>query len=46
MPRTATLQVEFCQAARRAELSWIRQLIEEIRSGELSWADELKESPS
>jgi DNA-binding PadR family transcriptional regulator len=44
-PRTATLQVEFCQAARRAELAWVRQLIEEIRSGELSWADEGKESP-
>jgi DNA-binding PadR family transcriptional regulator len=46
LPRTATLQVEFCQATRRAELAWVRQLIEEIRSGELSWADEIKESPS
>src|SRR5215469_10934251 len=37
LPRTATLQVEFCQATRRAELAWIRQVIEEIRSGEMSW---------
>jgi DNA-binding PadR family transcriptional regulator len=46
LPRIATLQVEFCQAARRAELAWIRQVIDEIRSGEMSWADETKESTS
>jgi DNA-binding PadR family transcriptional regulator len=44
LPRTATLEVEFCQATRRAELAWVRQLIEDIRSGEISWADETKES--
>jgi DNA-binding PadR family transcriptional regulator len=46
LPRTATLQVEFCQATRRAELAWVRQVIDEIRSGEMSWADETKESTS
>jgi DNA-binding PadR family transcriptional regulator len=44
LPRSASLQVEFCQATRRAELAWVRQLIEDIRSGEISWADETKES--
>jgi DNA-binding PadR family transcriptional regulator len=46
LPRMAMLEVEFCQAARQAELTWVRQLISEIRSGELPWTDEIKEFPS
>jgi DNA-binding PadR family transcriptional regulator len=46
LPRMATIEVEFRQAARRAELDWVRQLNSEIRSGELTWTDEIEESPS
>jgi DNA-binding PadR family transcriptional regulator len=46
LPRTSILEVEFRQAARQAELTWVRQLISEIRSGALPWTDEVKEFPS
>jgi DNA-binding PadR family transcriptional regulator len=46
LPRIAILEVEFGQAAKRAELAWVRQLIREIRSGTLPWTDEIKEFPS
>ncbi|MEN3304912.1 MAG: hypothetical protein V7603_1114 [Micromonosporaceae bacterium] len=43
LPRLATIEVEFCQAMRRAELAWVRQLIDEIRSGALPWTTEIEE---
>jgi hypothetical protein len=43
LPRLAMVEVEYAQAMRRAELTWVRQLIDDIRSGELPWADEIKE---
>ena len=46
LPRLTTLEVEFCEAARRAELTWVRQLISEIRSGDLPWTVEIEEFPS
>jgi DNA-binding PadR family transcriptional regulator len=46
LPRTAMLEVEFSQAARRAELAWVRQVIDDIRSGTLPWTAEIKESLS
>jgi DNA-binding PadR family transcriptional regulator len=43
LPRLATIEVEFCQAMRRAELAWVGQLIEDIRSGALPWTIEIEE---
>jgi DNA-binding PadR family transcriptional regulator len=46
LPRMATIEVEFGQAMRRAELAWVGQLIEDIRSGELPWTFEIEEPTS
>jgi DNA-binding PadR family transcriptional regulator len=43
LPRLAMVEVEYKQAMRRAELSWVRQLVDDIRSGELPWTDKIKE---
>jgi DNA-binding PadR family transcriptional regulator len=41
VPRLATIEVEFCQALCRAELAWVRQLIEDIRSTALPWTRDI-----
>jgi DNA-binding PadR family transcriptional regulator len=46
LPRLATIEVEFCQAMRRAELIWVKQLIDDIRSGALPWTGQPEESTS
>jgi DNA-binding PadR family transcriptional regulator len=40
LDRFATIEVEYTQAMWRAELGWVRQLIDDIRSGELTWPAE------
>lgn len=37
LPRLVLLDAEFKLAQRRAELDWLRSLVDEIRSGGLSW---------
>ncbi|GAB3813699.1 PadR family transcriptional regulator [Micromonospora zhanjiangensis] len=36
------IEVEYAQAMVRAELTWIRQLVEDIRSGALPWPDRME----
>jgi DNA-binding PadR family transcriptional regulator len=47
LPRLGMIEVEYVQAMWRAELTWVSQLIDDIRSGELGWLDQpdrIKES--
>jgi DNA-binding PadR family transcriptional regulator len=37
LERAMLLEVEYTQAMHRAELSWIRDLVEDIRTGALTW---------
>jgi DNA-binding PadR family transcriptional regulator len=37
LARIHIIEVEYAQALRRAELAWVRDLVEDIRSGELPW---------
>jgi len=37
VPRAHTMVIEYTQAVRRAELAWVRELIDDIRSGALAW---------
>ncbi len=51
IPRANTVEIEYAQAMRRAELAWIRQTVDDIRSGDLAWTQEptdetTKELPS
>jgi hypothetical protein len=39
LARIHIIEIEYAQALRRAELSWVRDLIQDIRSGDLTWAD-------
>lgn len=43
MPRIAVIEIEYADALLRAELAWVRDLIDDIRSGELPWQPECKE---
>jgi len=38
--------VEFGQAMQRAELAWVGQLMDDIRSGALPWTTEIEEPRS
>src|SRR5216684_9068728 len=38
--RPAVLEVEYARALLEAELSWLRSIIEDLKSGELSWSVE------
>jgi DNA-binding PadR family transcriptional regulator len=46
VPRVQTVEIEYMQAMRRAELAWVRQLVEETRSGDLPWTDDTTKEPS
>jgi DNA-binding PadR family transcriptional regulator len=37
LERALLVEIEYAQAMRRAELSWIREVVEDIRSGALAW---------
>jgi DNA-binding PadR family transcriptional regulator len=37
LPRLSLIEVEYAQAITRAELAWIRELADDIRSGTLPW---------
>lgn len=39
MPRVVVLEVEYAQKLRRAELTWMRNLVQDIETGELSWLE-------
>jgi DNA-binding PadR family transcriptional regulator len=43
LPRLVLLEQECLQALRHAELAWVRGLIDEIRSGSMSWSREALE---
>jgi len=32
-----SIEAEYAQAVRRAELEWVRRIVDEIRSGNLEW---------
>lgn len=40
-PRIYTLDTEYLMAMCRAELAWVRQLVEEIGTGDLPWTDQV-----
>jgi DNA-binding PadR family transcriptional regulator len=46
LDRSALIEVEYAQTMLRAELSWVRDLVDEIRSGALSWRTPTKPRPS
>jgi DNA-binding PadR family transcriptional regulator len=37
LPRIETIQIEYAQAMRRAELAWVRDLVDDVRDGNLPW---------
>lgn len=37
LPRSSTLEIEYTQAVWRAEVEWVRHLIDDIHSGTLPW---------
>ncbi len=37
LPRLFQLEAEYALALRRAELAWVKSLIEDMRSGSLTW---------
>jgi DNA-binding PadR family transcriptional regulator len=37
LPRLLLLEVEYVLALRRAELEWVRSLVEDLRTGQLNW---------
>jgi DNA-binding PadR family transcriptional regulator len=39
LARIHTIEIEYAQALRRAELAWIRDLVHDIRSGALPWVN-------
>lgn len=39
LARIHIIEIEYAQALRRAELSWVHELIQDIRSGDLTWAN-------
>jgi DNA-binding PadR family transcriptional regulator len=43
LPRPVVLEVEFSVAMRTAELTWVRQLIDDIRSGDIPWTSRTEE---
>jgi phosphopantetheine adenylyltransferase len=42
LPRLFTIEEEYGQAMRRAELDWIRRTIAELQDGSLEWPDLLE----
>lgn len=45
LPRLAAIEVEYCRVLRQAELTFVRQMIEDIRSGALPWTRDNEELP-
>jgi DNA-binding PadR family transcriptional regulator len=43
LPRISTIEVEYAVALLRAELAWVGQLTDDIRSGDLSWTSTTEE---
>ena len=37
LPRVHLVEIEHARAVRKAELAWVRSLVEEIRGGQLTW---------
>jgi DNA-binding PadR family transcriptional regulator len=38
LARIHIIEIEYAQALRRAELFWVRDLVQDLRSGDLTWA--------
>ena len=38
IPRVATLEDEYLRAVTRAELDWVRSIVDDLRSGRLTWS--------
>ncbi|MBA9003598.1 PadR family transcriptional regulator [Thermomonospora cellulosilytica] len=45
LPRVLLLETEYARALHTAELAWVRGVLEDLRSGELSWPDPSAETP-
>jgi DNA-binding PadR family transcriptional regulator len=45
LPRLFTIEAEYGQALRRAELAWVRRIVEEIRTEKLEWPREVLAAP-
>lgn len=43
LPPLAIIEVTFCEAMHRAELAWVGNLIDDIRSGDVPWAGDPEE---
>jgi hypothetical protein len=41
LPRLFDIEGEYVRAMRRAELAWVRQTVDDIRSGRLEWPAEV-----
>ncbi|HEX4214866.1 MAG TPA: PadR family transcriptional regulator [Candidatus Dormibacteraeota bacterium] len=46
IPRAYLVEDEYSLMMRRAELAWLRSLIDDIRSGALTWVPHLKNDPT
>jgi len=40
MPRVISLETEYVLATATAQLTWVRSVVDDLRTGRLSWADE------
>jgi hypothetical protein len=40
MPRVISLEAEYVLATAAAQLTWVRSVVDDLRTGRLSWAEE------
>jgi hypothetical protein len=40
MPRVVSLETEYVLATAAAQLTWVRSVVDDLRAGRLSWAEE------
>jgi hypothetical protein len=40
MPRVISLEVEYVLATATAQLAWVQSVIDDLRTGRLSWTEE------
>ncbi len=43
LPRLFGVEAEYALAMRQAELAWVRQIVDEVRTGRLEWPPEVRE---
>jgi len=44
VPRLFLLEMECIRAVRQTELNWVKSVVEDLRSGQLTWSEEWLES--